>query len=377
MFKFSEKKSKKIENTHKYYSVENFQLNKEVLRKVSEKVSQYRSEFEVDVKQDKIASDLGIELYLMPLIEELKYYYNNDLCVSVAQSVVHLETSSIDRRVNSFFLESAILRMSSIWEYLFIIVNELLQTELIVGNDVREQLIENGCHQIQFVPSGKGYKIVARPIDMELKKDVEVELKRRYKLFNISTKNKNNSLLKSVKKKYSKKENIQKLFDIYNSEEIKTVVQIRNEIVHRRPLTAKFSLAPNELFPGNAVSVNPNGWFDFDGINIIVEKNIYAIKDAINTLIEIIFYNDIPNLKENENKRFIAYEIKCNKCLRELLINELSADFFINNNINIVCPQCKSEDTLVIGKREVNDSYYYSNFKNYSDFLLEYWKENS
>jgi Zn finger protein HypA/HybF involved in hydrogenase expression len=367
------KKTKTPNNTHKYYSVESFQMNQDVVNNISDKVSQYRDDFEIDFKEEKVVSDLGQLLYSMPLIEELKYYYNNDLCISVAQAVILAEAESIDRRINSYFLENAILRTAAIWEYLFIIVNEVLQTELIVGRDIREQLIEVGCHDIQFVPSGDGYKVVTKPIDEEIRKAVEPELKKRYKLFNISYKNKSNELLKTIKKKYSKKENIQLLFDLYKSREVEKVIQLRNEIVHRRPLTAKFSLAPNGLFPGNAVSLEPNGWFDFNDIQIIMEKNITAVKEAIKTLIEVIFYNDIPNLKENEINNFIAFEVGCEKCLKEFLINEVSANFFINENLKIICPLCNSEDTKVIRKKEVNDTYYFSNLKEYSDFLFEYW----
>ncbi|OMD87950.1 hypothetical protein [Paenibacillus odorifer] len=373
MFNFRKKTRNQVD-THKYYSVESFQMNQSILTRLNDKVMQYRSDFEVNLKQEKIASDLGMSLYIIPLIEELKFYYNNDLCMSIAQFVVLAETNSADHRVKSFFLENALLRTASIWEYLFIIVNEVLQTELVVGRDIREKIVETGCHDIQFIPSGKGYKIVAKPLNEEIRKVAESELKKRYKLFNISIKNKSNELLKTVKKKYSKKDSIQHLFDLYKCNEVDRVIKLRNEIVHRRPLTAKFSLAPNELFPGNSVSINPNGWFDFNDINITMEMNISAIREAISTLMEIIFYNDIPNLKENENKKFYAYEINCKKCSKEFLINEVSADFFINEKLKIICPLCTAEDTDIIDKREVNDRYYFSNFKEYSDFLFKFWE---
>ncbi|KPV55432.1 hypothetical protein QJ48_33205 [Paenibacillus sp. A3] len=371
------KKKKEIENTHKLYSVEDFLLKENDIQAINRILNDFRCDFEPDPSDSKTATDLGMMMYTLPLFIELKYYYNNDFCMAMAQSMIISKKKYFDRRMKSYYFENAVIRVASIWEYLFIILNEYLQTGLIAGKDIREQLIEAGCHKIDFVPSGKGFEVKYVPIDSEERKKIEPELIKKYKLFKIAPKRSNNSFLKAVKKQYAMKDRIQLIFDIYNCEEVKAITNLRNEIVHRRPLSARFSLSPSDIMPGMAVSINPEGWYDFASFPQMIEKNILSVRDAIKLLYEVIFYNDIPNSKENENEKFEALEVRCRTCEKDILINSFSADYLIEMGHPLICPTCKQSNTTIINKREVHERYFFSNLNEYSDFLVKYWESNA
>lgn len=365
---------KKIEDTHKLYSADDFVFNTIDIQEMSKLIEKLRTEFELDQSDKKIAADFDMMMYVLPLFWELKHYYNNDFCIAVVQAIVASKKKSFDRRTKSFYFENAIIRIASIWEYLFIILNEFLQTGLIVGKDVKELLIDARCHNIEFIPNGKGYDIRYTPIDSEERKRVEPKLRKKFKLFKISSRKSSNLFLKTIKKQYAKKDRIQFICDLFNSDEAKTVINLRNEIVHRRPLSARFSLAPNELVPGVSVRMNPEGWYDYATLPQLLEKNLFVVRDAIKILYELIFYNDVPNSKENETKRFEALVVRCKPCNKEILINSLSTDYLIKIAHPLICPTCKSDNTEIVNRMKVHERFFFSNFWNYSDFLIQYWE---
>lgn len=369
-------KENQVQLTHKNYPIDDFIFDEKLKESIAKKLSKYRDDFKGSSSNEKIPADLAMLMYIVPLVEELKYYYNNDLCFSVAKCISASEEGPLDLRTHSYYYENALFRFACFWEYLFIILNEFLQTELIVGHDTRNKIIEAGCHEIRFEKHGQGYKVVSYPISDELRKDIEPKLRKSKMLFNISQKKGSNTLFKAIKKQYSRTDRIQHLFDLYKCNEVKSIIELRNEIVHRRTLGSKFSIGPSDVFPGQCVDIKPSGWYDIRNLPDLLEKNLYVTRDALKTIVEILFFNEVPNSKENENKIFYGFEVKCNNCDAELCINEISVGFFIDSNQPLVCPKCKSTDTVINNKRVVNERYYFSNFKSYTDMLVEYWEDN-
>lgn len=355
----------KKSNTHKIYNIDNFVINNNIRKIINKRLLEYRSEFNRQMRNEGIATDNGMLLYILPLFEELKYYYNNDLCISVAECITISENASYDLRIHSYHYENAILRIARAWEYLSIILNEFLQTGLVAGYDIKNQLIEFACGEIEFKKEGKGYKIVTHSCSEDVRESIEKQMKKDKKVLQISQNNRNNSLLKTIKKKYAITDNIQCILDLYKCNEVKEIISLRNEILHRRPLSARFSLAKGDIFPGQCVDINPNGWCDIKKLPIIIEKSTYAIKEAIEILHMIIFYNEVPNSKKNKDVQFKCYEAKCNNCNSDMLINEIIVEIFNRSNNYILCPKCKSKDTIIKGKKVVNERYYFSNFKEY------------
>ncbi len=66
-------------------------------------------------------------------------------------------------------------------------------------------------------------------------------------------------------------ERIAKIIELYFSEEASEIHRIRNELVHRSPLGSKFSVGPCMIGPGQAININPNGWFEFSNKEVLIE----------------------------------------------------------------------------------------------------------
>jgi len=359
--------NKELFHTHKLFDMNEFIFD-DVKKTLNENVENYRDKFLPNHDEKNVTSDNGIWLMIVPLIEELKFYYNNDICLSIALSIAISEGDKFNLRTHSYYYENALIRIESAWEYLFIVLNEFLQTGLAVGVDVKEALIEAGCHKIDFVKHGNGYNIVATKLPDEVISEIKPELIKNNKLFGISQNNKSNSFLKEYKKKFTMNDRIKKILDTYKSDEVKQIIQLRNEVIHRRPLGAKFSLEPLEIMPGQCVGIKPTGWFDITKLPDLFEKNIYALKFAIQTLVDIIFNNDVPNSKVNGDKDFFVYKVKCMDCEKEILINDFTVEYFEKENLKLLCPFCSSKNTKVGNKQEVHDRYYFSN-------IMEYYRD--
>lgn len=360
-------KDKELFNTHRMFDVEEFIFD-DIKHKLNDKMDNYRDEFLPNREEKNVTSDNGMWLMIVPLIEELKFYYNNDFCLSIALSIAISESDKFNLRTHSYYYENAIFRIESTWEYLFIILNEFLQTGLSVGIDVKEAKSEASCHKIDFVKHGYGYRVVATKLPDEIIAEAKSQLNKNNILFNISQNNKSNAFLKEYKKKFVMNDSMRKLFDIYKSDAVKKIIELRNEIIHRRPLGAKFSVEPSVLVPGQGVGIKPTGWFDITKLPDLLEKNIYALKFAIQTLVDIIFNNDVPNSKVNGDKIFFVYKVQCMNCDKELLINDFTVEYFERENLKLLCPFCSSKNTKVGNKQEVHDRYYFDN-------IMEYYRD--
>ncbi len=362
-------------NTQKIYEISEFIFDDKIKGNVKRLLKGFRDEFEPNIFNEYSTTDKGMLLATIPLIEELKSYYNNDLCISVATSVAILKDTEFNLKTHAYYLENALMRINSSWEYLNIILNVFLHTELIVGTDSRDRIIEAKCHNIDFIKHKGGYKPIVTPLSDEVINEIKPILKKEYKLFKISPKSKNNKFYKIIKKMYSSNYNLETIRSLYTCNDVKDIIELRNEFVHRRPLGAKFSVAPIDFMPNQGISINQKGWYDFKDIDIKLEKNLSALRTAIQTLINIIFNNDVPNLKVNEDEKFYVYIVKCNKCEKELLINDCTVTVFEKNKQLIICPYCKSDDTIIGEKMEVHDRFYYSNLIEYNEFIFKYWSK--
>lgn len=373
--KFFKKDRQSDYNTHKNFNINEFIFDNEVKMNVENLLLRYRDEFHPKLLKTETTTDFGTVMICMPLIEEIKYYFNNDLCISVATSIAVTRNTDFNLRTHAYYVENAIIRISNCWEYLFIILNQFYQTDLIVGNDIRDNIIYAKCHNIKFIKKGEGYKIKATPLPDNEIEEIKPALEKEHKLFNISINKKKNIFTRILKKKFTTNDSLQSLMDIYFSAEIKEIIALRNEMVHRRSLGSKYTMAPLDFIPGQGVSIDQQGWCSFKEIDIKLEKNLVAIQQAIQLMINIIFSNEVPNLKVNEGLTFFVFKVKCNNCTKTLLINDMTLESFECIEASAICPYCNSKDTKVGGKMEVSDRYYYSNLREYNNFLFEYWQK--
>ncbi|RAU06417.1 hypothetical protein DEJ55_08445 [Bacillus pumilus] len=368
------KNRKKDYNIHKNFCINEFIFDNEIRSDVVRLISNYRDEFQAKRLKKEANTDIGMLMSCLPLINELKFYFNNDLCVSVATSVAIARNTNFNLRTHAFYVENAITRISNSWEYLFIILNQFYQTDLIVGHDIRDDIIKTKSNNIEFFKKNDSFKIKYTPLSENQIKEIKSLLKKEHKLFNISINKKKNMFTRVLKQKYTIDNSLQLLLDIYFSNEVKEVIALRNEVTHRRPLGSKYTVAPLEFIPGQGVSLNSEGWKSFDDIDIRLEKNLEAIRHAMQIMINIIYSNEVPNLKRNEGVKFFVYKVNCNNCSKTNLINKIALECFKSIKSTPICSKCNSNDTKTGGKIEVSDRYYYSNLIGYGNFLFEHLK---
>lgn len=378
--KFSLTRKIKTQNKTNYKEFYNigsfFQLHPDCYIKADKLLERYRCEFKIKPKNINIASDKGMMLYIFPLIDELKRYYNNELCISSSISKVVCENNNMDIREKAYHCENIIFRFEAAWEYLFIILSEFLQTNLIIGHDIKDDIMEAKCNYIEFIKHSSGYKIKTTSVDSEKRREIEDYLSSNLKIFKIAQKNKNNSVYKAIEENYCMNERMQTIFDIYKLAEVKKIVDLRNEIVHRRSLGARFSMGKGDILPGQVVSINNSGWYPLNDLPNLIEKNLVAIRDAIYILYEMIFYNDVPNTKVNKNIVFEVHKISCKNCNKNSVIDDFHVDIGKKYGVGLICPRCSSEEIDILQKEKVNERFYFSLFLHYSKLLYEYLGNN-
>lgn len=373
--KKNKNQTKKRKNTLEFYDLEEFIFDDEIRKTINRLLKRYRDQFSPKLLRENHTSDKCMMLAMLPLTEELKNYYNNDLCLSVATSIAIARNTKFNLRTHAYYSENALYRINNAWEYLKIILSEYLHTELIVGTDLRSKIIDAKCHNIDFIKQDNGYKPIITRLPEDIIDEIKPKIKKSNTLFNISTTRKNNTFHKTIKKKYVANEYIDAISDLYNCEDVKEIIELRNEVVHRRSLGAKFSVAPLDFMPAQGIDLNPNGWYEFKDLDIKLEKNLSAIRKAIQILIDIIFTNEVPNLKIHEGMKFFVHKVECLSCTKELLINDKTIKTFQDNDMILICPYCKGDKIKVNEKIEVHDRYYFSNIREYNEFLFNYWKK--
>jgi len=359
-------------DTHRSYNIEEFIFDDVIRESVIRLVTQYRDEFKPRFTKESSTMDNGVWLQAIPLLEELKNYYNNDICVSTATSIAILKNAKFNLRTFSYYYENALFRIANAWDYVHIILNQVLESDFIVGKDIRERVINAKCHNIHFEKHNGGYRPVVTPLTDDEKKVALAAAEEENKLLEISPNQKKSRFHKFLKKKLAINERLQNIFDIYYSDDVSEFLKLRNEVVHRRPLGAKYSVSPDNIFPGQCISIDPSGWYQYHDSEVLLEKNIYALRKVIGELLDMVFNNDLPNKKNNEGKHFYMQPVFCNNCKSRLVLPDITVDYFQLHNMNLLCPHCKTSNLSVLDeeKSEVNDSFYFRHLYHYNEEVI-------
>lgn len=359
-------------DTHRLYCLEEFIFDDVTKESVKKLVMQYRSEFKPCSTKESSTIDNGVWMQAIPLLEELKNYYNNDICISTATSVAILKNVKFNLRTFSYYYENALFRLANAWEYIHIILNQILESEFIVGKDIRDSVINAKCHNIHFKKHNGGYKPVVTPLSDDEKKVALAVAEEENKLLEISPNRKKSSFHKFFKKEFAINERLQNIFDIYYSDDVSGFLKLRNEVMHRRPLGARYSVSPNNIFPGQCISIDPGGWYQYHNSEVLLEKNIYALRKVIGELIDMVFNNDFPNKKNNEGKHFYMQPVFCSDCKKRLVLPDIIVEYFKLHNMNLLCPNCKTINLSILDeeKSEVNDSFYFRHLYHYNEEVV-------
>jgi len=208
-------KNTKEYDTHKVYNIEEFIFDGVIEKSLKDLLCQYRDEFKPCFTKELSTMNNGVWIEAIPLLEELKYYYNNDICISIATSIAILRNAKFNLRTFSYYYESAISRIANAWDYLHIVLNLILESDFIVGKDVRERVINAKCHNVDFEKYNEGYRLVITPLSDEEKKITQTIAEKENKLLEISANKKKSKFHKFIKNKLAINERLQNIFDMY------------------------------------------------------------------------------------------------------------------------------------------------------------------
>lgn len=333
---------------------------------------QYRSDFKVDMTNEKRPFRHEI-LFVLPLMDEIKQYFNNEISVSYAIFKVVSRQGNIGRRVKSYYAENSLIRLISIWDYLFQVLSSYLDTEMLADYQIRDKMLLSRSVDIDFVKQGEGYKVVAKPYTPEIKKKVKKEIIKGNPVIKITDINRDNTLLKFIKKKFVKNERINQLFDLYKSDSVMKLKEIRHQVIHRRSIGSTFSIDSIDVFfHAQGIDAKHEGWIKIDELEELFDKNIIIVREAVQILNNIIRFDDYPNTKENGLKKFTAKNIWCDSCKKDLLIAEGFYKFLVGSNFLIYCPRCLTTKVEIKEDKEVNEPFYFSNFSG----MIKIFNEN-
>lgn len=271
-------------------------------------------------------------LYAYPLVDELKKLYNNELALSASTAQVLCGNKKISVRVKAFHIENAFTRISSIWDYIFIAINEYMQTELIASRHNKEEIIKSACiYKIPIVENDIT-RIISQPMEEEKQKEIQKKLRKQLVVITGS------KLHKCIKDKYSYSEDLEKIFNLYESGAVNEMKELRNDITHSGNLGANFSITSSDFISNQAMSSKN---VDFNSIRNIIIENMSIVKQAIEILNEFIINDKIPNRKGNENKEYYINQCKCNDCG---CINCYADEIFgmVEKKLNLICLECGS-----------------------------------
>ncbi len=339
-----------------------FCFNYLVKSKIKGQVGRYLIDFHND--NEKSDGFISMQcLYAYPLVKQLLTYYNNELAMCAAVSKVICNSNKKTKKVKAFHLENTLTRIISIWDYIFVVLNEYLQLELIADQQLKEQIIEESIvYKMPIYYEDGIFSLNRIPMDEEKQKEIRKKLSKELKV--ISPK----ILFETINSKYAKCKSIDDIFQLYNEDCIKQLKKIRNQVVHRSTLGADFDLVISDTF--NAQALSSDIWTDedFSEFTILIDNNMKIVGLALTQLYNFIRFDYFPNRIENKEKEYYLYYVKCKKCNE---INYFPEEIMKISSEGLMCTKCSSFDITVQRKVKVNEPVYEMKLINYIDKLKE------
>lgn len=305
-------------------------IDKEVMKAAEEIYSNYTRRFFTDKKTNKFQGLIGRIYYA--LLMEAELYYNGELISSYAIFKA-MRDNKVDYRVNAYYLENLLFRIVAFWEYIYQFINQYLFLNL-YDQKSKGKIIKRECHIPKFISHGRGMRIEYEPKSKSEQKAIREQLKE-IKLINKW------NIVSSVYSIYEVKNNIEKLMQFIINNKVEKIKDIRNQIIHQRPAGASFTVNFDDaLFNSYSISINNDGWIDLDEVLNDTEQCLDIIKEAIQTIHEIIYLNEFPNRIENAGKEYFIKQVSCINCKKTFALpSELLGDNDKFSSVTI-CPNC-------------------------------------
>lgn len=337
-----------------------FTINSEVIERATDIQNNLREAFEIELSNGVY----GLHgAFHEPLLLETELYYNGEL-LSTYSIFKALRKYKYDYRLIAFHFENLLTRIVSVWEYIYQFINHYLHLGL-YDISAKRTLMERAEYDPVFIPEGNGTRV-------EYKKKSKADYKKIRKRIKSIDLVKKNNIMNYTAGIYEVKDEWNSLLTEIYYNNIEYVKDIRNQIIHQRPAGAKFTIGFDPMFANYSISVNGNGWINFDEVEQEIDLCMEKIKNAVH-LIKHIVKNDIfPNRIENAGKKFYLEEVQCKSCGNKFLI----PDLLLGTNHKflkvLICLKCSYEGIELLGNRiETTEINYGTTYSIYFKKMLE------
>lgn len=299
-------------------------------------------------------------LQAIPLLDELIRYYRVELTLFASVGIIIPVSKKNSIKQKFFHIENAIVRIVSTWEYIFIILNQYIDLGLVVSNHTKHRIIEGAGYTIVPVPDGMFIRMEKVPIHKEEGEEIKSKLKKELKVITPER------LIQFVKDTYQINQQLENIFDLYNSKLVDKLKVQRNQFVHTGTLGANTKIEYSEMFNQQGLFVNIEK-YDIEYIEKLVDENMEILKKAIKELCELIYKDLFPNRIENKDKVYKLQLIKCNECSSGEYIPFDLLEKFKEYSL---CLNCTSNDLVFLDTFIVNEIVYSEAVRNYFDRLF-------
>lgn len=305
-------------------------IDKNVLERAEIIHKNYYRDFFTNKKAENAPSVMLFTGY--PLMIETEKYYNGEL-LSTYALFKSMREFNMNYRVTAYYFENLIFRIISFWEYLYQFLNMHFQLKL-YDDRAMKRIIDISGYTPKFIPEGRGHRLELVPKPREEQKKIRKSLQQRLGKIN------KYNIICYIAGIYEVTGNLEKLLGIIANNNVEIIKKVRNEIIHQRPGGASFTVNFDDFTNDYTVSINNNGWIEFDIYDMDIERCMKFISDAIQSIHEIVMLNEYPNKIENTGKEYFVKRIKCSSCNGEFLAPSLllgDNDEFVEA---ITCPLC-------------------------------------
>lgn len=315
---------------------------------------------EYQIEMDDYINTMHKSMMIMlgaDLASNLIAFFNQDILLNacICKSIGNGKEKKL-----SYYLEIFYTKLATGWEYLFVYMNEILQTGLIPNEQVKRQLIESSMYEQVMIQHDGHVEIKYIPYDEEKQQEIRRELKKSYVVLAPW------ELKKRIGEMYEESELIKSIFDYYSDELVKDSKYIRNAIIHSDSIQKSYSFGVDKVFGGTAICSR-----NIDYYKEMVEKidrNIVLLRKAILLFWEIVREDKIPNRIENAGRVYTVFDHICSKCGEVSIVPDRFEECFERFE---KCRVCGEKEFNEKKKYQVSELYYGTLLSNYLSKTLQ------
>ncbi|MEK8199493.1 hypothetical protein [Lysinibacillus sp. FSL M8-0134] len=320
---------------------------------ISDKVNKLINNYEVDEGEFKEGTIDLEDLIHLDMLKKLTANIKNKVITPVCYYQV-LVGESVNESTLSFHAEHALMRITSVWEHLFQILNTYLEI-----NDTPRR-VKEGVEEWEILKQSTLHNK-----NNKFKKYASVSNEV------LSGKN----FVKKIKKKYTSDSYLRKLVNISNKTHWKKIREHRNDIIHHKFIgQSAFVISASKEHYSIRFDNNAEKDFNYRELATLFSVALKEIKEALE-LTFLMFKKDlIPNKKSSSREEHFLLKIQCSCEEHIKLVPDLFLD--LDNKLmkkgslyrGLFCPNCFSEEISILEERHkvsqrkwdllLNDYYY-------------------